>query len=95
MTEDYKQGLIHNSDCQLGMKVQKDLILSSVFEFAEAREGEHSKACQTHVALASAEGYIFRGLLSNSVWRVRGLHALTPRCVYVAMALVCSTGHGA
>ena len=45
------------------MKEGEDLIPRGMFEFAEFRDSEPSKASQTYVALASTEGDILQGLL--------------------------------
>jgi hypothetical protein len=63
MAEDYHHGKTHKSKCWFGMKEGEDLIPRGMFEFAESRDSEPSKASQTYVALASTEGDILQGLL--------------------------------
>ena len=63
MAEDYHHGKTHKSKCWFGMKEGEYLIPRGMFEFAESRDSEPSKASQTYVALASTEGDILQGLL--------------------------------
>ena len=64
------------------MKEGEYLIPRGMFEFAESRDSEPSKASQTYVALASTEGDILQGLLLTVFV---GKNGLIPRCVYVAI----------
>ena len=63
MAEDYHHGKTHKSKCWFGMKEGEDLIPRGMFEFAESRDSEPSKARQTQGALVSTEGHILHGLL--------------------------------
>ena len=71
------------------MKEGEDLIPRGMFEFAESRDSEPSKARKTQVPLASTEGDILQGLLLTVFV---GKNGLIPRCVYVAITPIVQLG---